>query len=146
MNYNLREIPETYTPLKQQLYEYLDNWNDTKEGIEEETDVFILLSWYILWYVLFQYFLQPNDFHQIEEKYQELIKLTEFRLRTLSKKLMPKQLLKVKKIMDSFPSYINPFSKKKIINYCRAIVQKLKLWTPNEIIYAMGWFFPSMKT
>ena len=144
VDYNLSLFNEIYPILISKYFEYLDQFEEFKEMVDNCENFFTLLSWYFIFYIEFHYIVREVD----KKKYKKTLNNL---LSYLCKHLLEFKDIMDKKKLENVQIMLNKFEEKRfnkehkqIILFIINVLYSIDLWDKNNLIKQIKLFFPHL--
>jgi len=142
INYNLNNFDELYPIYREKVFSYLNNLESFKYQIEHVNKVNILLSWFFLFYIDFNYILKEKD------RQKRLLEINDF-LSSLKSKIIQftpimdrNKLKKVSEKLDQFKTVKSTRKPIRIVSFFILVLLALDFWTKATLKRQMRLIFP----
>ncbi len=141
VDYNISQFDEIYSIARKKYIDYLEKEEDFKEMVDESKEFLELLSWYLLFFILFKFILREND----REKFSQEI---DHRINYVKRSLLSFKSVINLDIFEELNEKLNLFDKikeetdhKQIILFIINVIYTFNFWTKEELIkQAKIWF------
>jgi hypothetical protein len=145
VDYHISQFSTIYPCLKVKYFSYVEDLQNTFSYIEENTDYIEVLSWYILWFQIFNFIIDRASRFKYKDEIAQLFSYTK------------NHLLKFKGGMDSitFGKFIDTLKKfkeikktddpKQIILYSTNVILSCGFWDRTKVLKHMRFFFPTIR-
>ena len=146
VNYNLSKFDEIYPIQKQKLCEYIEKSNDFKEMIDNQKDFIMLLSWYIIFFLEFNFILRKAErdfFSQEIERSLNYLKSSLIKVKSMGFSINFEELTKKLSKFEDVKEKIDP---KLIVLFMINVIYVLDYWTKKELLKQIKLYFPGLKS
>ena len=136
---------KSYTIQKKTLSEYLENFNDFKEMLDNQKDFVILLSWYFIFFLEFNFIIRKTERELFSEEIERSLNYIKSSL--LKVKAMPFfiNFEELNKKLSKFENAKEEIDPKLIVLFMINVIYVLDYWTKKELLKQIKLYFPGLK-
>ena len=144
-NYNLILFDEIYPLYREMAFEYLDKIEIFKETINRAKDPILLLSWYILFFLDFNYLIKKPDREEKSNEMTQLISHLKIKLVHYSSAIDDLVLNKITEKLENFDNVKSTSDPETIIHFFIDLLQATTLWDESTLIKQVKLYFPKIE-
>ena len=145
INYNLTLFDEIYPLYLEMVFEYLDKIDIFKETINRAKDPILLLSWYILFFLDFNYLIKKPDREERSNEMSQLISHLKNNLIHCSSVIDDLILNEITDKLKNFDNIKSSSDPEIIIHYITDLLQATTLWDESTLIKQVKLYFPKIE-
>jgi hypothetical protein len=144
-NYNLTLFDDIYPLYREMVGEYLDKIEIFKQTINRANDPILLLSWYILYFLDFNYLIKKPDREERSSELTELIVHLKNNLLNFSSVISDSVLDKITEKLKNFDNVKSSIDSETIIHFFIDVLQATTLWEESTLIKQVKLYFPKIE-
>ncbi len=146
VNYNLSKFDEIYPIQKQKLSSYLENFNDFKEMIDNQKDFIMLLSWYIIFFLEFNFILRKTGRVFFSHEIKRSLNYLKSSLINVKSMVFIIDFEEFNKKLSKFEDVKEKIDPKLIVLFMINVIYVLDYWTKKELLKQIKLYFPELKS
>jgi len=146
INYSLSKFDEIYLTQKQTLSEYLENFNDFKEMLDNQKDFITLLSWYFIFFLEFNFIFKKSERDLFSEEIEHSLNYIKSSLLKVKTMLFTINFEELNKKLSKFEVVKEEIDPKLIVLFMINVIYVLDNWTKKELLKQIKLYFPGLKS
>ena len=144
VNYNLSIIEPIYLEIQEYFHDYLKDLENIKNRIKSNNNIWLILSFYFLYYIEFKFILKEEDRDMLKKNINNLINALRNNCIKRDDRLTLNKFEAINKMLDKFDSFKNSNNHKEVLDFFSQVLKSASIWGLDYINNQFNLIFPKI--